>query len=816
MVVKAKNHFDSQEYKHAIDVILQIINCGEYQNNDKLYYKLGEIYTILEEYTIAIEYYQQSLKLNDKNPNTYLKLGKLEHYHLNNYQQSKQMYEECLRLNNQHISCIFHLGKLMLLFNKFSEAETLFKKCLKIDSTKASLHYYLAIVLDKQHKINNQDNILYSLHKAMDLQPTIAKYHIEFAIYSEKIKKNHQANHSYKTVLMMINYSDPLLLAKYSYFLINSMNDNKNALKYLKKAYKLDAIYKDDYDILNERISMQKQHKYSIKLIVFDFETIILYREPKQLMDNLNVSDLKAIFGGNDRIIKLKEILQKGKDKNVKNIIFSTYKSNDTIYKSLKSLGLYKYIENIIGKNDISHFYTENKNKIYRIIKIKDDYSLNSSDEILYISGNLDDIVNVSDECKTYFVNSKNSYPFSGPNLYDFNQLNHIIDNPRYVIQNNVNHKFKYDESTSILKRLNEDLLNRLTNEIINNVKYNRPIKSMDDIHELQRIDSEYLRFIEFCDIFKTALVWYKNGNWWSAGYYLQRILQTEQSQFEIWMRFAKCCSYLKHIDAANAAYFIALRINPEHYDTNFSYSYHLLMCGYYKESKEQFIVTKNLSKFNVMNASLLVGLARSSEELREFDEAEKYYKNASNNSKIRYYEPAHYYYGCFLEKHERLSEAMEQFEICFNKSPNKFQNLLKICDISWKLNDSEKFEFFMKKALKIDQSVIYNYERYYKKSHIIYTVENSNYIVNDQDIINSNVNHDAEFDSFWFDEISITIPKFNQYYDNFIKNNLNHMNLLLNDRKLAKTLTEIIQIKDQIHFDLIISKICNFNRKDL
>ena len=763
-VVKAKSQFDAQKYKQKIDDLLQKIDRNEYQNNYKLYYKLGDIYTKLGKYITANESYQQSLKLNDKNSNTYLQLGKLAHYYFNNYQQSEQMYEHCLKLNDQQTSCIFQLGKLMLLINRISKAEALFKKCLKMDDTKASLYYYLGITLDKQQKKSDQDNILYYFHQAIKLQPSVAKYHFAFAKYLEKIQKKHQANYSYKTALKIINYSDPLILEKYSYFLFNSMNDNATGLKYLKKAYELNDEYKYDYDILNEYVAMQNQHEHVIQLIVFDFDTVILYRGANQIIDNLNVNDLTAVFGGNDRIVKLKELLQKNIDKNIKNIISSTYKSDDTIYKSLKSLGLYKYIEKIIGKSDRSHFYTQHKNKIYHIIQIKDDYNLNSSHEILFISGNSDDIINVSDECKKYFVNSKNSYPLSGPNLYDFNQLNRVIDDPQYVVDNNVNHKFEYDKSVCILKQLNESLLNRLTNEIISSVKNNKPIKSMKIVLELQDRNPKYFKFVEFVDNLKTALVWYKYDHWWSSAYYLQRILRIEQSQIEIWRRFARCCSYLKHIEAANIAYAIALNINPNHYYTNFSFGYHLLMCSHYKESKEQFLVTKNVSKFDTMNASLLVGLGRSSEELGEYDEAEKYYKYAVKDSNINYYEPAHHYYGCFLEQDERLSEAMEQFEICLRMSPNKLQNLLKICDVSLRLNDSTKFEYFMKRALQIDQSVIYNYERFYKKSYNVYNVKYSNSIANNEDIIISNVNHDVEFDSFWFDEINVTIPSFNQY----------------------------------------------------
>ena len=799
-ISKAKSLFKDKKYLQSEKLLLQIINEDRHnRNNYILYSKLGDIARELGNYITANKYYQQSLMLDDLNPTIFLKLGDLLHYHLENYQQSEEMYIQCLKLNHQNSKCHFQLGKLMILNNKLAEAEASFRECLKLDASKASPHYYLSIVLIKQNK-HEQKTILYGFLRAIHLQPLIAKYSIEFAKYCEKIGRKHQANYSYKKALELTN--DPSLLEIYAYFLLNQMNDIENALKYLKKACELDDEYEYDYDCLREDVLLQNRCEYNIKLILYDFESIILYRQPNQMIDDLNMTDLKGIFGGNDRITKLKDFLQKSVDKNVKNIIFGK-DTCDNIYKLLKPLGLYEYVNEIIG-NDTSHFLTQNKEKIYHIIKIKDDNKLRSSNEILHISGIYEDIINASNECKTYFVDPTKSYPFSGPNLYDFYQLHHVIDDPQFMVNNDVDQNFVFGTSITNLKRKNEPLLKALINETIAYCKYNKRIHSLETLYELQQKDHEYFEFSKFFHDFSQAMRCIDRDNLWTAGYYLQCILKNEQSQIEIWRRFARCCSYLKHNDAANIAYDISLNINPYHYYTNFSFSYHLLMCGDYKRSKEAFIRTNNVSKFASMNASLLVGLARTCEELGQYDEADKYYKDAVKDSYIKYYEPAHYYYGCFLERTQRFSKAMDQFDICFKMSPNKCQNILKICEVSLNLNDMKKFEFFIKKAIQMDPSVIYNYERHYKKSYVVYNGK----CLNSDQINILDVNHDAEFDSFWFDEIAVTIPEFNAYYDHFIRNNLNDMSLLLGDNDIARKLNEIIKIKDPIHFDLILSKI--------
>lgn len=805
-IVTAKDYFYARQYKQSSDVILKMIKSNDYQNNDKLYFKLGTIYMMLKQYEKANYNYQQSVILNDKNANAYLQLGKLSHYHFNNYKIAEKMYRKCLNLNEDHISCMFNLGKLMVTLNELCDAKALFKKCLKYDDTKASIYYHLALVLDKQQKKNN-DEIIQCFEKSIRLQPLVSKYYSEFAIYSEKIENYNLANYLYDKALQTINYSDPLLLEKYSYFLINSMNDNKKALKYLKIACELDDEYEYDYDSLCEYESKAKQCIYRIELMVFDFDSTILYREPHQTISDSNVTDLKYILGGNDRINKFKEFFEENINNHVINVIFSKSRSIDIIYKSLKLLGLYKYTHRIIAIKDLDQFVSYDNEMLHEIIRIKDNYNLKSSNQILYISSNYKDIMDVSNECKKYFVDPIKSYPFLGLTLDDFNELNHIRDDVDYKLDVYERQKFTVNKSISTLKTLDESLLLTLTYEVINSVKYNKPIKSLKIVQRMQIENPKYFKYIEYCVDFRIALIEYGRDRWWTAGQHLKRILQIEQSVMEIWRRFGKCLSYLKHVDAANEAYAVALRINPIDYYTNFSFGYHLLMCGCYKESKDQFIVTKKVSKFNKMNASLLVGMARCCEELGQFDEAEEYYKAAVESSNENCYESAHYYYSCYLEKKGRERAAMKQIEICLSISPYRLQNILKMCDISLRLHDIQKFEFFMKMAIEIDQSVIYNYERYYKKLYL-YNNGCGQYLENDEYVKISEVVHNVEFDCFWFDEIGLTIPKFNQYYDNFIVNNLNNIQLLLNDENLSEKLIKIIGIDDPIHFELIFTKL--------
>ena len=80
----AKHQFFAKQFDEAKESILEIIESNQYQHNDRLYSKLGDICIELKEHENAKKYYCISLKENQENANTCNKLGSLFHYHLEN------------------------------------------------------------------------------------------------------------------------------------------------------------------------------------------------------------------------------------------------------------------------------------------------------------------------------------------------------------------------------------------------------------------------------------------------------------------------------------------------------------------------------------------------------------------------------------------------------------------------------------------------------------------------------------------------------------------------------------------------------------
>ena len=67
-----------------------------------------------EIYQNAQQYYQYSIdNAPTANPKTFIKLGNLYQYHLNDHPQAQSMYDKCIELNPKEDQCLFNYANLM-------------------------------------------------------------------------------------------------------------------------------------------------------------------------------------------------------------------------------------------------------------------------------------------------------------------------------------------------------------------------------------------------------------------------------------------------------------------------------------------------------------------------------------------------------------------------------------------------------------------------------------------------------------------------------------------------------------------------------
>ena len=751
----AKHSFAAKEYQQAKEIILEIIDTNKYPKNYILYLKLADCCIELQEYENAQKYYQHSINENPTNANTFNKFGILLHHYLNNTIEAKSMYDKCLRLDPNHDQCLFNYAKLMENVSNYSKAEQLYLHCLKI-SEKACVHYHLAkLWLKQQRRTTNNDNkhhynIEYLLQKATELQPQIAKYHYELAMYLHKIGKVNEANNSYQTALKLTQNKDSQILNAYNEFL-------------------------KEYKQQQNGISMDK----SIKMVVYEFESIITYWNLSKSVNNnieefntMRTRDLVNIFGGYGRIERLQSHFHAISLQNICIVIIS-YTNSELIMKALKRVKLYQYFNDII---------TINKSKIDTIIKLKTEQNIFRSNQILCIDHKSQNN-NMLKEYLKFFANKAATKPFIGLTPDDLDHIECIIRNQKYQPP------LKPKKSKS-LTTINEQLYNGIVREIVGNYRNYGAHKPIDTLPSMKyaksNINKGYQGFIHFGYKFAIVVQKEKRDEGWICGHILKDLLLYEPNEAGLWRRYAKALSHLRHDKDAEYAYSKSFEFDPKNYKTSLSFSNHLLMTKEYKKAFKWFKTTMNLSRYKD-NWSVCIGLARCLQELDRAKEAEYYYKlGVAQNNKAgntQFYETAHFYYGQFLAKYNRLEEARDQYDICVQNTPNKALNHYRLAEVLYKLKDFEGYEYHLNAALKIDPYSHHlakqDYENYYERKY-----EENEVNVNDGVNLNKNhMNNCGDTDIVCGDKYKIFENKFKSWLmeqnlletfgDIFLKNNI-------------------------------------------
>ena len=115
-------------------------------------YKIGAIYSSIDNHRTAIEYYKASLKFKE-NYSAKLMLGK-SYQKLRKYDKAMRVYEELLQTDDKNLVLAYQLGKLYAVKYKLLEAEKLFKDLIKKDATNANYYYQLGLVYGKMKRGN--------------------------------------------------------------------------------------------------------------------------------------------------------------------------------------------------------------------------------------------------------------------------------------------------------------------------------------------------------------------------------------------------------------------------------------------------------------------------------------------------------------------------------------------------------------------------------------------------------------------------------------------------------------------------------------
>lgn len=136
------------------------------------YYKIGKIYTSIDNHQKAVENYKQSLFLED-NYSAQLMLGK-SYQSLKKYSKAIAIYEQIIEQNPENLTLGYQLGKLYLRTNQLELAKGIFTRLTILDTENPNYNYQLALISFKEKDGNGMiQNFLTSYKKDTSFVPAV-------------------------------------------------------------------------------------------------------------------------------------------------------------------------------------------------------------------------------------------------------------------------------------------------------------------------------------------------------------------------------------------------------------------------------------------------------------------------------------------------------------------------------------------------------------------------------------------------------------------------------------------------------------------
>eukprot|EP01084_Bolivina_argentea_P270136 459284_1 len=371
------------------------------------------------------------------------------------------------------------------------------------------------------------------------------------------------------------------------------------------------------------------------------------------------------------------------------------------------------------------------------------------------------------------------------------------------------------------------------------------PIESLPVIQFIKtnwKYNKYQKHFLYFAQMFKLIRKYKPNGLYWTNANILPRLRHMILDS-EINRRYAACLGKLYHCDEADVLFNKVIK-NSRIWLHRMEYGYFLLKSERYSEAYYQFhFIVRNQMHDVARKSRVYLGYAEVLEHLQKLREAEKYYKLAVDPDIDALWGQDQFSdsvlaskYAKFLFNQQRYKESVEQFKIAIHNDSTPFaDDHLGIGKAYYKMGMHDKFEYHLKFALDIDDSI---YEakclldkHNMRQQMVVMEINNDigvcqhNY---DNDMINcdiddgkknmtisevitpnvGNSSYNIEFDGFWFDQIDIINDEFNNYYDNFVNENINDIRYLLFRDNIELELRTKIGVNSLEHIQLIMRNI--------
>lgn len=272
--VKGDEYMEKGEARNALNFYNDAV-----ENNDKnpsAYIGLGEAYEDLDDSNKAIASYESALKLDGSLTEIYSPLGIL-YFQKDDLEKADQYLTKAFAANDTDAATAYYFGVVRYRQNKFGEAQTALQQAIKDDANQAAAHYYLGAVYDAQNqdaqaiteyneaiRLNNKyaeayfglgviyygqknyQEALKNYLQVVQLQNTNGEAHANLADVYREMKDFGKAEGEYRLATAFIK-DDAELFSKYGYVLGKQLKWN-SAITELNKAI---ALSSDSLDYTN-------------------------------------------------------------------------------------------------------------------------------------------------------------------------------------------------------------------------------------------------------------------------------------------------------------------------------------------------------------------------------------------------------------------------------------------------------------------------------------------------------------------------------------------------------------------------------------
>lgn len=172
---------EEKQYDESKSILYSLISDNP--NNDRLYFLLGSVYLLENDWENAENYFNSALKIK-KDINSFVNIAYVQ-LHLGKFADALENYEKALEINPINVDVFFGLGNLFFLQEDYRNSIEFFEKAIIINSEDIFLLHNLANAYMKNNNFNNAvstfENIL-----SIDPYNSLAYENIIY-IYREKL-----------------------------------------------------------------------------------------------------------------------------------------------------------------------------------------------------------------------------------------------------------------------------------------------------------------------------------------------------------------------------------------------------------------------------------------------------------------------------------------------------------------------------------------------------------------------------------------------------------------------------------------------------